>query len=95
MYEDFCSEDIIKQFSEILTSLCQNTRHHISESIRFKQKVKVALRGFSTRQPLGSIVCLHQQVPAFISRGATHHTDARDLYQRSRELFSPVLLAEL
>ena len=27
-----------------------------------------------------------QQVPAFISRGATHHTDARDLYQRGREL---------
>ena len=27
-----------------------------------------------------------QQVPAFISRGATHHTDARDLYQRRREL---------
>ena len=27
-----------------------------------------------------------QQVPAFISRGATHHTDAWDLYQRRREL---------
>ena len=27
-----------------------------------------------------------QQVPAFISRGATHHRDARDLYQRRREL---------
>ena len=27
-----------------------------------------------------------QQVPAFISRGATHHTDAQDLYQRRREL---------
>ena len=27
-----------------------------------------------------------QQVPAFISRAATHHTDARDLYQRRREL---------
>ena len=25
------------------------------------------------------------QVSAFISRGATHHTDARDLYQRRRE----------
>ena len=32
------------------------------------------------------IVFLSQQVPAFISRGATHHTDARDLYQRRREL---------
>ena len=27
-----------------------------------------------------------QQFPAFISRGATHHTDAQDLYQRRREL---------
>jgi hypothetical protein len=24
---------------------------------------------------------LPQQVPAFVTRGATHHTDARDLYQ--------------
>ena len=32
------------------------------------------------------IVFLPQQVPAFISRGATHHTDARDLYQRRRGL---------
>jgi hypothetical protein len=46
-----------------------------------KLKVKVALRGLSTPQPLGSIVFLPQQVTAFISRGATHHTDARDLYQ--------------
>jgi hypothetical protein len=53
------------------------------------KKVKVALRGFSTRRPLGSIVFLPQQVPAFISRGATHHTDARDLYQRRRELSPP------
>jgi hypothetical protein len=43
------------------------------------KKVKVALRGFSIPRPLGSIVFL-LQVPAFISRGATHHTDARDLY---------------
>ena len=28
------------------------------------------------------------EVPAFISRGATHHTDARDLYQRKRELLT-------
>ena len=27
-----------------------------------------------------------QQVSAFISRGATHHAEARDLYQRRREL---------
>jgi hypothetical protein len=32
------------------------------------------------------IVFLPQQVPAFISRGTTHHTDARDLYQQRREL---------
>jgi hypothetical protein len=34
-----------------------------------------------------------QQVPAFISRGATHHTDVRDLYQQRRELL-PILLAD-
>jgi hypothetical protein len=38
---------------------------------------------------VGSLVFLPQQLPAFISRGATHHTDARDLYQRRRELFTP------
>jgi hypothetical protein len=48
---------------------------------RLKVKVKVALRGFSIPRPLGSVVFLPQQVPAFISRGAMHHTDARDLYQ--------------
>jgi hypothetical protein len=58
-----------------------------------KENVKVALRGLSTPRPVGSIVFLPQQVPAFISRGATHHRDARDLYQRRRELL-PVLLAD-
>jgi hypothetical protein len=56
------------------------------------KKVKVALRGFSIPRPLGSIVFLPQKVPAFISRGATV---ARDLYQRRRELFPPILLADL
>ena len=32
------------------------------------------------------IVFLLQQVPTFISRGATHHRDARDFYQRRWEL---------
>jgi hypothetical protein len=41
----------------------------------------------------GSIVFLPQQVPAFISRGATYHSDARDLYQRRRELFPPPYFA--
>jgi hypothetical protein len=41
---------------------------------------------FSTLRPRRPIVFLPQQVPAFFSRGATHHTDARDLYQRRREL---------
>jgi hypothetical protein len=54
-----------------------------------KKKVKVAIWGFSIPRPLGSILFLPQQVPAFISRGATHHTDAGDLYQRRRELFPP------
>jgi hypothetical protein len=43
-------------------------------------------RGLSTLRPLGPIVFLPQQVPAFTSRGATIHTDARGLYQRRREL---------
>ena len=51
-----------------------------------KVKVKVALWGFSTLRPFGLLYSYPQQVPAFISRGATHHTDARDLYQRRREL---------
>jgi hypothetical protein len=52
-----------------------------------KVKVKVASRGFfNTPASLGPIVFLPQQVPAFISRGATHHTDAPDLYQRRWEL---------
>ena len=50
------------------------------------KKVKVALWGFSTLRPFGLLYSYPQQVPAFISRGATHHTDARDFYQRRREL---------
>jgi hypothetical protein len=41
----------------------------------------------------GLLYSYPQQVPAFICRGATHHTDARDLYQRRRELL-PILLAD-
>ena len=41
---------------------------------------------FSTLRPFGLLYSYPQQVPAFISRGATHHTDVRDLYQRRREL---------
>jgi len=36
---------------------------------------------FSTLRPVGLLYSHPQQVPAFISRGATHHTDAPDLYQ--------------
>jgi hypothetical protein len=53
-----------------------------------KVKVKSLPGAFSTLRPRGPIVFLPQQVPAFISRGAAHHTDARDLYQRRRELAS-------
>ena len=34
------------------------------------------------------VVFLPPTSSAFISRGATHHTDVRDLYQRRRELLS-------
>ena len=41
---------------------------------------------FNTATIFGLLYSYSQQVPAFISRGATHHTDARELYQRRREL---------
>ena len=54
--------------------------------LNVKVKVKVALWGFSTLRPFGLLYSYTQKVTAFISRGATHHTDALDLYQRRREL---------
>jgi hypothetical protein len=51
-----------------------------------KVKLKSLPGLFQHSDLFGSIVILPQQVPAFISRGATHHIDARDLYQRRREL---------
>ena len=51
------------------------------------KKVKGRFIGlFTTLRPFGLLCSYTQQVPAFISRGATHHTDARDLYQRRRKL---------
>jgi len=49
-------------------------------------KKRSLCRAFSTLRPFGLLYSYSQQVPAFISRDATHHTDARDLYQRRREL---------
>jgi hypothetical protein len=54
-----------------------------------KKGLKSLYGAFSTPRPPGSIVFLTQQVPAFISRGATHHTDARDLYKAMTETISP------
>jgi len=54
---------------------------------RINIKVKVAFYGaFSTLRPFDLLYSYPRQVPAFISRGATHHTDARELYQLRREL---------
>ena len=54
---------------------------------RKKVKVKVAVWDlFNTTAVFGLLYSYPQQVPAFISRGSTHHTDARDLYQLRREL---------
>ena len=53
---------------------------------RNKKRLKIALWGFFNTAAVRPILFLPQQVPAFTSRGATHHTDARDLYQRRREL---------
>ena len=50
------------------------------------KRLKVALWGFFNNAAVRPIVFLPPTIPAFISRGATHHTDARDLYQRRREL---------
>ena len=56
-------------------------------SICFKKKVKGRfLELFNTAAIFGLLYSYSHQVPAFISRGATRHTDARDLYQRRREL---------
>jgi len=52
-----------------------------------KKKVKGRfLELFNTAAIFGLLYSYSQQVPAFICRGATHHTDAWDLYQRRREL---------
>ena len=57
------------------------------ESSHWKAKVKVAFWSFFNIEAIfGLLYSCSQQVPAFISRGAMHHTDARDLYQRRREL---------
>ena len=61
-------------------------KKRLKQNLTPKVKVKVALWGFSTLRPFGLLYSYPQHVPAFISRGATHHTDARDLYQRRREL---------
>jgi hypothetical protein len=58
---------------------------HFMYLVNKKLKLKSLPGAFSTLQPHGSVF-LPQQVPTFISRGATHHTDARDLYQQRREL---------
>ena len=55
---------------------------------RKKIEVKFALWGFSTLWPFGLFYSYPQQLPPFISKGATQHTDARDLYQRRRELLA-------
>ena len=60
--------------------------YHLN-SVVLKKKVKGHFyRAFSTLRPFGLLYSYPQQVPAFISRGGTHHTDAQDLYQRRREL---------
>jgi len=46
-----------------------------------KKRLKVLYGAFSTLRLFGLLYSYPQQVPTFISRGATHHTDARDLYQ--------------
>ena len=49
-----------------------------------EEVVRSLYGAFSTLRPFGLLYSYPQQVPAFNSRGATHHTDARELYQRRR-----------
>ena len=64
----------------------QNGMHNFIKGM-YKGKVKVAFWSFfNTEAIFGLLYSCSQQVPAFISRGATHHTDARDLYRRRRKL---------
>ena len=67
-------------FEQCLSYLNSNQEHKGKEG-------KGRLFGaFSTLRPFGLLYSCSQQVPAFISRGARHNTDARDLYQRRRKL---------
>jgi len=59
--------------------------HQISSWVK-KKKVKGRFMGPFQHCGQRPIVLLPQQFPAFIFRGTNHHTDARDLYQRRREL---------
>ena len=58
----------------------------ISRTTECNCKRSLFFGAFSTLRPFGLLYSCSQQVPAFISRGATPHTDTRDLYQRRREL---------
>jgi hypothetical protein len=69
----------------------------------YKCKVKLKLKslrgafqhyGLLGLWPLGLLYSYPWQVPAFISSGDPHHTAARDLYQRRRELIPPILLSD-
>ena len=65
---------------------CSKVKFTFTFTLILHVKVNVALWGFSTLRPFDLLYSYPQQVPAFISRGATHHTNARDFYQRRREL---------
>ena len=60
------------------------TKKYTDKVIWIKKKVRF-MELFNTAA-IGLLYSNPQQVPAFISSGATHHTDAQDLYQRRREL---------
>ena len=71
-------------FTKTAQQLVAQTILCISEYVHYLRSL---YRAFSTLRPFGLLYSYPQQVPAFISRGAMHHTDARDFYQRRRELF--------
>ena len=73
--------------THIYARTCVHTRTYIINFIDPELKVKGRfLELFNTAAIFGLLYYYSQQVPAFISRGATHHTDARDLYQRRWEI---------
>ena len=76
LHEDQCTFIIMS--CVILITMRNVSEKSCKENL--KKRLNFALWGFFNTAAVRPIV------PAFTSRGATHHTDARDLYHRRREI---------